>query len=103
MRLIDADELMKKIREVDFMADAKQMKVTHDSTMSGFFWGTVQGIVDRMPTAYDLDKVVEALEELKEDAEWDCEVVLDDRHKEVAINRAAAFLQAVDIVKKGGV
>lgn len=49
-----------------------------------------------------IDKIVEQLEDLKEDAEWDCEVSLDDRHKEIAINREAAFLQAIDIVKKGG-
>lgn len=62
MKLIDADALMKKIREVDFVADVDLMKITHDSMLTGFFHGSVQGIVDRLPTAYDLDKVVEQLE-----------------------------------------
>ena len=63
MKLIDADVLMKKIREVDFVADVDLMKITHDSMLTGFFHGSVQGIVDRLPTAYDPDKVVEQLEE----------------------------------------
>lgn len=53
MRLIDADALMKKIREVDFVADVDLMKITHDSMLTGFFHGSVQGIVDRLPTAQD--------------------------------------------------
>lgn len=59
--------------------------------------------IRNQPTVYDMDTVVEVLEEFKEDAEWDCEVALDDRHKEIAINREAALLQAIEIVKKGGV
>ena len=62
MKLIDADALMKKIREVDFVADVDLMKITHDSMLTGFFHGSVQGIVDRLPTAYDPDKIVEQLE-----------------------------------------
>lgn len=61
MRLIDADVLMKKIREVDFVADVDLMKITHDSMLTGFFHGSVQGIVDRLPTAYDPDKILEQL------------------------------------------
>lgn len=66
MRLIDADALMKKIREVDFVADVDLMKITHDSMLTGFFHGSVQGIVDRLPTAYDPDKIVEQLEDKAE-------------------------------------
>lgn len=78
MRLIDADVLMKKIREVDFVADVDLMKITHDSMLTGFFHGRVQGIVDRLPTAYDIDKVVEQLKTVE---------VLDN---------------AIEIVKSGG-
>lgn len=90
MKLIDADALMKKIREVDFVADVDLMKITHDSMLTGFFHGSVQGIVDRLPTACDLDKVVEQLEEASywTDPTYDIEVIdLSD---------------AIEIVKSGG-
>ena len=77
MKLIDADALMKKIREVDFVADVDLMKITHDSMLTGFFHGSVQGVVDRLPTAYDFDKVVEQLENAPH-AENDGWVWLDD-------------------------
>ena len=86
MRLIDADALMKKIREVDFAADVDLMKITHDSMLTGFFHGSVQGIVDHLPTAYDFDKVVEQLEELSK-----YEVV------------EKKFEKAIEIVKGGAV
>lgn len=92
MRLIDADKLMKEIREVDFMADAEEMKVTHDTMMTGFFHGRVQGIVDHLPTAYDPDKIVEQLEIKKILAEGS-----DSRI------RNKAFKEAIEIVKGGAV
>lgn len=49
-----------------------------------------------------IDKVVDSLEKLKEDAEWDLEVALDDRHREIAENRLDAFNKAIETVRKGG-
>lgn len=88
MRLIDADELKK------LFPDNGEGSWTYNVAAKGY--------IDAQPTAYDLDKVVEALEKLKEDAEWDLEVALDDRHREIAENRLDAFNKAIEIVKKGG-
>ena len=89
MKLIDADVLMKKIREVDFVADVDLMKITHDSMLTGFFHGSVQGIVDRLPTAYDIDKIIEQLEELNEE-------------EERLVNNHVFIQGIIEIVKSGG-
>ena len=98
MRLIDADALMKKIREVDFVADVDLMKITHDSMLTGFFHGSVQGIVDRLPTAYDPDKIVEQLEELK------YKPCADTKNCTDFVTCEQHFMQkAIEIVKGGAV
>lgn len=96
MRLIDADALMKKIREVDFVADVDLMKITHDSMLTGFFHGSVQGIVDRLPTAYDPDRIVEQLEDaptLELPKGWE---------RLLGGNGVILKKSAIEIVKKGG-
>lgn len=93
MKLIDADALMKKIREVDFVADVDLMKITHDSMLTGFFHGSVQGIVDRLPTAYDPDKIVEQLEAETKSVYNE---IQGDYFNYVEIDKA------IEIVKSGG-
>lgn len=89
MRLIDADELVK------FLKGCTMSNGTLINT------NTMLSVIDKMPTAYDVDKVVEELETLRIDK---CNyfgvlnVVAEkyDRANEMLDN-------AIDIVRKGGV
>lgn len=52
MKMIDADAFMKKVREIDFMEDAKIMKVGFDDELTGFFRGTIEALVNSMANVY---------------------------------------------------
>lgn len=55
--------------------------------------------IDEVPTAYDLDKVVEQLEKAKEK---DTEIALDEAQKERCFWYAQGMNRAIEIVKGGG-
>ena len=77
-RLIDADKLLEELREY------------HPLSIS---YGILSDI-EYFPTAYDIDKVVEQLEELKETA-----------YESYGLGNGAyvAVCNAIEIVKRGGV
>ena len=56
--------------------------------------------IDDVPTAYDVDKVVEKLEEVKNK---DTEIALDEAQKERCFWYAQGMNRAIEIVKGGGV
>lgn len=72
MRLIDADALLEQI--------------VHTNNV--YVQGRMAYIIDNMPTAYDVEKVVARLEVL---------------HDLININQKLAVSQAIDIVKNGGI
>ena len=78
MRLIDADKLLDELREC------------HPLSLS---YGILSDI-EYFPTAYDVDKVVEQLEELKETAY---------ESYGLASGAYVAMCNAIEIVKRGGV
>ena len=82
MRLIDADDFMERMKcDTDLCAEMEQDGLK-----------APKKYLDLQPTAYDVDKVVEELEE-------ESEIALE-------INEScmyAAFQRAIEIVKKGGV
>ena len=57
-------------------------------------------LIDKQPTAYDVDKVVEKLEEVKNK---DTEIALDEAQKERCFWYAQGMNRAIEIVKGGGV
>ena len=77
-RLIDADKLLEELREY------------HPLSIS---YGILSDI-EYFPTAYDVDKVVEQLEELKETA-YEC--------YGRASGAYVAMCNSIEIVKRGGV
>lgn len=102
MRLIDADMLIEQFEKVKnestCLADIAQII-------------GVQCVIDEQPTAYDPDKIVEQLEELKkaeqnkpdycdENGFGDGEQIYDDGRSQ---GRCEAFGEAIKIVKGGGV
>ena len=60
----------------------------------------VKAWMNNQPTAYDTDKVVEKLEEVKNK---DTEIALDEAQKERCFWYAQGMNRAIEIVKGGGV
>lgn len=95
MRLIDADALYEKLQ--------------NDSTYDlDFMDYELREIIDNQPTAFDTEKVVEQLEERKEEVSGCFEVMCSDckyteECHEGEKDYKVAFDSAIDIVKKGGV
>ena len=100
MRLIDADLLMENLGFMDTEEERE------DNIGQIIIWEDV----DRLPTAFDLEKVVEELENLREAelsrpdmcgelGDGDGEAQYNDG---VSQGRYEAFIEAIKIVKRGG-
>ena len=81
MRLIDAEKLIKDV-EKDF-----------------YYPEAYKKMIEAQPTAYDLDKVVEELEELRDGSyDFDC---CPYRDTDISCDKCD-MIRAVDIVRHGG-
>ena len=81
MRLIDAEKLIKDV-EKDF-----------------YYPEAYKKMIEAQPTAYDLDKVVEELEELRDGSyDFDC---CPYRDTDISCDKCH-MIRAVDIVRHGG-
>ena len=87
-RLIDADAFLERF---EAMCETKT-----DSVISM----VVRGALADEPTAYEVNKVVEKLEEVKNK---DTEIALDEAQKERCFWYAQGMNRAIEIVKGGGV
>ena len=100
MRLIDADLLLEQYNLKDATKygnkDAEQQAHSY-STMMLY---EIADMIESAPTAYDTDKVVEKLEEVKNK---DTEIALDEAQKERCFWYAQGMNRAIEIVKGGGV
>lgn len=96
MRLIDADELMEWLKNVTITDGIE------------FETGFKQILLDikNQPTAYDLEEVVKALEELSDKADEKRKTALS-KFDWINVNkeqgRMSAFEEAIEIVRQGGV
>ena len=88
MRLIDVDNFKKFLHNLQ---DAGAEHVDFDD---------LHKFLDEQPTTYDVDKVVENLEEVKNK---DTEIALDEAQKERCFWYAQGMNRAIEIVKGGGV
>ena len=100
MRLIDADVLLEQYNIKDATKygnkDAEQQAHSY-STMMLY---EIADMIEDAPTAYDVDEVVEKLEEVKNK---DTEIALDEAQKERCFWYAQGMNRAIEIVKGGGV
>lgn len=87
MRLIDADELVK------FLKGCTMSNGTLINT------NTMLSVIDKMPTAYNVKKVVEELKEWS----FETEIVIptSDGFEDTANREIICTLNAIDIVRKG--
>lgn len=90
MRLIGADKI--NFNEV-FVGASEFAQDTRD---------VAQILINRQPTAYDVDKVVKRLEELK--SQVPVNRILDDiiKDKPKELGQLIAYNKAIEIVKAGG-
>lgn len=87
-RLIDADKLKADLEKA----------ISKNEDMDCLDFLRVASVIDKQPTAYDPEKVVEQLEELK--SLVTVNIILDDI---VKLRMLIAYSKAIEIVKGGGV
>lgn len=83
MRLIDADETIKQYTQIfveKYGIECGQM---------------FQCVIKQMPTAYDVDKVVEEFEEIQDKA-------VSVKNEDISIYATGMMSKAIEIVKGGG-
>lgn len=83
MRLIDADETIKQYTQIfveKYGIECGEM---------------FQGVLKQMPTAYDVDKVVEEFEEIQNKA-------VSVKNEDISIYAVGMMGKAIEIVKGGG-
>lgn len=90
MKLIDVDALKK---------DLESVTLSNGTLLNT---NTVLLLLDKYPTAYDVDKVVAQLEELK--SQVPVNRILDDiiKDKPKELGQLIAYNKAIEIVKAGG-
>ena len=97
-RLIDADKL------IESMNDRYNEKVNNvpDNLAEGFM--QMEKLIKEQPTAYNVDKVVEQLEEEAFDM-WICEEQFDmnSPYFKDVLYKVVKLCEAIDVVKAGGI
>ena len=93
-RLIDADKLLETLQDLEPHCDNNAYERGMLSTMNYY----MPKIINDEPTVFDVDKVVEKLEEVKNK---DTEIALDEAQKERCFWYAQGMNRAIEIVKGG--
>lgn len=98
-RLIDADKLLETLQDLEPHCENKDYENGMFSTMRYY----MPKIINDEPTVFDVDKVVEQLEELK--SLVPINRILDDivNEKPKELGMLIAYSKAIEIVKGGGV
>lgn len=101
MKLIDADKLILHLNDYALQESPSNVESAEDRKISREVYFAIQNCmkaIEKQPTAFDLDKVVEQLEELKS-------VEQDDSVAEIVSTRIwnKAIQKSIGIVKGGGV
>ena len=95
-RLIDADKLLETLQDLEPHCENKDYEYGMLNAMKYY----MPKIINDEPTVFDVDKVVEQLEEVKNK---DTEIALDEAQKERCFWYAQGMNRAIEIVKGGGV
>ena len=93
-RLIDADKLLETLQDLEPHCKNKDYEYGMLNTMKYY----MPKIINDEPTVFDVDKVVEKLEEVKNK---DTEIALDEAQKERCFWYAQGMNRAIEIVKGG--
>lgn len=107
MRLIDADEFLKKLGKEIEGAVERYYENDKDSFYGGICsaCGEIRSMISNQPTAYDVDKVVKQLEVLSDRADYDmsvCEKGMYQYMYQYYDGFGDGIDKAIEIVKGGG-
>lgn len=103
MRPIDADDLVRFLSMMDAYSSLGMTRIK-----------SIIEVINRLPTAYDIDKVVEELKAIKEDAlveynmgEYNLDnnignSIAENYRKDMNEGKCFAYDNAIEIVKAGG-
>lgn len=91
MRLIDADKLIERMGFYNTPQE-REKNAGQIITLEDF---------DNMPTAYDVDKIMEQLEEVKKGATELCLAINDSAQRLKYIEKEQTIALAIEIVKAG--
>lgn len=96
-RLIDADALLVQVRQIDFLKTPNSTKLSACEIMK---------IINNQPTAYDVEKVVAWLEDIREKANGCFGIMCSEckytqKCHEGEMDYKVAIDKAIDIVKRG--
>ena len=94
-RLIDADKLLETLQDLEPHCENKDYEYGMLNTMRYY----MPKIINDEPTVFDVDKVVEQLEKVKNK---NTEIALDEAQKERCFWYAQGMSRAIEIVKGGG-
>ena len=94
-RLIDADKLLETLQDLEPHCENKDYEYGMLNTMRYY----MPKIINDEPTVFDVDKVVEELEEVKNK---DTKIALDEAQKERCFWYAQGMNRAIEIMKGGG-
>lgn len=98
MRLIDRDLLLSEIEKSREKNPHKDSKIRANHTIEH---DHIAHLVLEQPVAYDVDKVVERLEELMK---AECEEDFDEEYENgISVGKYRAYADAVEIAKSGGI
>lgn len=100
MRLIDADELIKILEEY---ANDKDSQAIYGEERLRLILGDCKIEIEKFPTAYDVDKVVERLEEMRLKREEQLRACVDNDMADYLRCKMSAIAEAIEIVKFGGI
>ena len=92
MRLIDADELQNGLD-----------RLMEQGELSYNIFKAAVDILDIQPTAYDVDKVVEQLEEMRLKREEQLRACVDNDMADYFRCKMSAIAEVIEIVKSGGI
>ena len=93
-RLIDADKLLETLQDLEPHCENKDYEYGMLNMMKYY----MPKIINDEPTVFDVDNVVEQLEEVKNK---DTEIALDEAQKERCFWYAQGMNRAIEIVKGG--
>ena len=104
MRLIDADELIRRIAK--WLHDPCGREETLEERVANNIGASVCMEIEEMPTAFDKEKVIEDLADWRDDAEkWAAKYdkIGDVDNMEIQDMAARSYNNAIRIVEKGGI
>lgn len=103
MRLLDADELLKYMETVEISQSIDEINKGNDNYSSTALYGYIK----EMTTAYDVDKVVERLEQQKNQYFRRAEEIKnkfgENYESQKNYGKACSYDYALKIVKSGGI